>query len=82
MAASASAGGPPISGRSRQTILLLFSKPQHLDKLYLVFFSLPVSSRADDDQPRDLTSGWWVSLKVTGAGKASGNGQPFTEGLV
>lgn len=46
--------------------------------LYLVFFSLPISSRADKDQPRDLTSGWCVSLKVTGAG----NGQPLTQGSV
>ena len=50
--------------------------------LYLVFSSLPTSSRADEDQPRDQTSVRWVALKGTGAGKVSGNGQPLTEGLV
>lgn len=40
MATSASAGRPPVSGRSWQTMLLLFSKPQHLDKFLVSCFLL------------------------------------------
>lgn len=61
--------GDKSARRSCQTILLLFPKPQHLDKfLVSCFFLFPQIFQSS----RDLTSAWWVSPK---AGRASGNGQ-------
>lgn len=78
-----SAGIPPVSRRRWQTIQLLFSKPQHLDKFlvscFLLFTHIFQSRQRPAQRP---TSGWWVSLKATGAAKASENGQPLTQGLV
>lgn len=50
-----SAGRPPVSGRSWQTILLLFSKPQHLDKFlvscFLLFTSIFQSRQRPAQRP-------------------------------
>lgn len=47
-----------------------------------ILFSSLYPCLPEQTKTRDPTPGWWVSLKVTEAGKASGNGQPLSQGLV
>lgn len=80
MAASASAGRPPVSGRSWQAILLLSSKPQHLHKFLVSCFLLftHIFQRRRPAQRPDL--------RLVGVSESPvlelANGQPLTQGLV